>query len=44
MDGAEQGWSEKQTELWFKFLSEKAIKGISRDTWQMVGHTPKKPF
>jgi len=35
MGGTEQGWSEKQTDLWFNFLSERAIKGISRDTWQM---------
>lgn len=32
----EPGWSEKHTQWWFEFLSEKAGKGISRDTWNMV--------
>ena len=31
-----QGWSDKHTEWWFDFLSEKGGKGISRDTWTMV--------
>ncbi|KXN92546.1 Defective in cullin neddylation protein 1 [Leucoagaricus sp. SymC.cos] len=30
-----QGWSEQRTETWFRFLDEKHLKGISRDTWQM---------
>jgi DCN1-like protein 1/2 len=30
------GWSEKHTQWWFEFLGEKAGKGISRDTWNMV--------
>jgi DCN1-like protein 1/2 len=37
MDGVEQGWTQTQTQLWFEFLAEKGLKGISRDTWQMVG-------
>lgn len=34
--GLTQGWSDKHTEWWFDFLSEKGGKGISRDTWTMV--------
>jgi len=30
-----QGWSDKHTEWWFEFLSEKGGRGISRDTWTM---------
>ncbi|KAF9450513.1 DUF298-domain-containing protein [Macrolepiota fuliginosa MF-IS2] len=35
MDSTGQGWTAKQTELWFDFLGNKGLKGISRDTWQM---------
>lgn len=37
MDGVERGWTQTQTQLWFDFLTAKGLKGISRDTWQMVG-------
>lgn len=30
------GWSESHTQAWFKFLEEKATKGISKDAWTMV--------
>jgi DCN1-like protein 1/2 len=29
------GWTEEHTQLWYEFLSEKHIKGISKDTWAM---------
>lgn len=33
---ANAGWTEKHTQLWYDFLKEKNIKGISKDTWSMV--------
>jgi DCN1-like protein 1/2 len=30
------GWTEENTQLWYEFLKEKNIKGISKDTWAMV--------
>ena len=30
------GWTEEHTQLWYEFLSEKNIKGISKDTWAMA--------
>ena len=30
------GWTEEHTQLWYDFLNEKDIKGISKDTWKMV--------
>jgi DCN1-like protein 1/2 len=30
------GWTEEHTQLWYDFLKEKNIKGISKDTWSMV--------
>jgi DCN1-like protein 1/2 len=30
------GWTEEHTQLWYEFLSEKHIKGISKDTWAMA--------
>jgi len=32
MDG---GWTDKYTQWWFDFLSEKGGKGVSKDTWVM---------
>jgi DCN1-like protein 1/2 len=29
------GWTEVHTQLWYEFLKEKNIKGISKDTWAM---------
>ncbi|KAF8266045.1 defective in Cullin neddylation protein 1 [Lactarius quietus] len=29
------GWTEEHTQLWYEFLAEKNIKGISKDTWAM---------
>ena len=30
------GWTEEHTRLWYEFLKEKNIKGISKDTWSMA--------
>lgn len=30
------GWTEEHTQLWYDFLKEKNIKGISKDTWSMA--------
>ncbi len=30
------GWTEQHTQLWYDFLKEKNIKGISKDTWAMA--------
>ena len=32
----EEGWKDEYTQWWFEFLDEKNVKGISKDTWQMV--------
>jgi DCN1-like protein 1/2 len=32
----EEGWKPEYTDWWFEFLTEKKIKGISKDTWLMV--------
>jgi DCN1-like protein 1/2 len=29
-------WTEEHTQLWYDFLNEKNIKGVSKDTWAMV--------
>lgn len=29
------GWTEEHTQLWYAFLKEKNVKGISKDTWSM---------
>ena len=34
------GWTEEHTQLWYEFLSDKNIKGISKDTWAMVRILP----
>ena len=34
------GWTEEHTQLWYGFLKEKNIKGISKDTWSMVRPNP----
>lgn len=34
--GSSPGWSERHTQLWFDFLTEKGVKGVSKDTWSMV--------
>lgn len=33
---ANGGWTDDHTQLWYEFLKEKNIKGISKDTWSMV--------
>ncbi|KAH9957755.1 defective in Cullin neddylation protein 1 [Russula dissimulans] len=33
--GVGGGWTEEHTQLWYEFLNEKNIKGISKDTWAM---------
>jgi len=33
--GGGGGWTEEHTQLWYEFLNEKNIKGISKDTWAM---------
>lgn len=43
MDG-EEGWKEEYTQWWFEFLNEKGGKGISKDTWQMVGRVHLSGF
>ena len=30
------GWTDDHTQLWYEFLKEKNIKGISKDTWAMA--------
>ncbi|KAG7087771.1 hypothetical protein E1B28_013712 [Marasmius oreades] len=30
-----EGWQEEHTTWWFEFLSEKKVKGVSKDTWSM---------
>jgi hypothetical protein len=35
MDG-DDGWKDEYTEWWFEFLTERNVKGISKDTWSMV--------
>jgi hypothetical protein len=30
------GWTEEHTQLWYEFLKEKNVKGISKDTWSMA--------
>jgi DCN1-like protein 1/2 len=36
MGGAEEGWQDKHTQWWFRFLEERKLKGVSKDVWQMV--------
>jgi len=33
----EEGWNPDLTGLWFEFLTAKGGKGVSKDTWTMVG-------
>jgi DCN1-like protein 1/2 len=33
---ASGGWTDDHTQLWYEFLKEKNIKGISKDTWAMA--------
>ncbi|KAF9054147.1 Cullin binding-domain-containing protein [Panaeolus papilionaceus] len=35
MDGNVSGWKEEYTQWWFEFLTEKKLKGVSKDTWLM---------
>jgi DCN1-like protein 1/2 len=35
MDANVSGWKEEYTEWWFEFLTEKKLKGVSKDTWLM---------
>jgi DCN1-like protein 1/2 len=37
VDGGGGGWTEEHSQLWYEFLGEKNVKGISKDTWAMVG-------
>lgn len=39
MDGNVSGWKEEYTQWWFEFLTEKKLKGVSKDTWLMVSHS-----
>ena len=32
-------WTEEHTQLWYEFLGEKNIKGISKDTWAMARYS-----
>jgi DCN1-like protein 1/2 len=43
--GGGGGWTEDHTQLWFDFLNEKNVKGVSKDTWAMVrGPSPAPPL
>jgi DCN1-like protein 1/2 len=45
VDGGGGGWTEEHSQLWYDFLGEKKnIKGISKDTWAMVGGFSPPPF
>src|SRR6266404_7228174 len=33
---ADGGWTEEHSQLWYEFLNERHIKGISKDTWSMA--------
>jgi len=33
--GGGGGWTEEHSQLWYDFLGEKNIKGVSKDTWAM---------
>lgn len=37
--GSEEGWKEEYVQWWFEFLTAKGGKGVSKDTWIMVGRT-----
>jgi len=30
-----EGWKEEYNQMWFDFLAEKKLKGVSKDTWHM---------
>ena len=30
------GWTDEHTQLWYDFLKERNVKGISKDTWSMA--------
>ena len=32
----EEGWKDEYTQWWLDFLSQKGMKGVSKDVWQMV--------
>lgn len=36
MEGIDDGWQDEHTQWWFEFLTEKKVKGVSKDVWQMV--------
>ncbi len=38
MGAQEEGWNDELTQWWFEYLTEKGIKGVSKDVWQMVCH------
>lgn len=40
----EGGWKPEFTDWWFEFLTIKGGKGVSKDTWMMVGPTPSLAF
>ncbi|THG97915.1 hypothetical protein EW026_g4180 [Hermanssonia centrifuga] len=35
MGAQEEGWNDELTQWWFEYLTEKGIKGVSKDVWQM---------
>jgi hypothetical protein len=35
--GQEEGWTDEYLQWWFDFLNERGNKGVSKDTWVMVG-------
>ena len=37
--GTGEGWKPEFTDWWFEFLTTKGGKGVSKDTWMMVGPT-----
>lgn len=37
MDTGDEGFKDEYIQWWFEFLTEKGLKGVSKDTWMMVG-------
>ncbi|KAJ8073023.1 Scaffold-type E3 ligase [Marasmius tenuissimus] len=35
MTGGEEGWKPEYTDWWLEFVTEKKLKGVSKDTWSM---------
>lgn len=36
MDTGDEGFKEEYIQWWFEFLTEKGLKGVSKDTWLMA--------